>query len=144
MKVQTLMQRITAIFLAILAFFGIHLGAKTPETPADPVRYTVEGSTITFALDGNPTTGYEWTAQTDNDHIVLKNSVYEGYEAQENGVMLAGRGGVYYFTYEAKSAGTTKVTFHYARSWETTDGDQTVVWLVTVAEDGAITASQSA
>ena len=140
---KAIIQRITAIFIAILAFFGIHIGGSQP--PVEPAvpdagTYTVQDGAITFALRGNATTGYDWTAKTDNDHIKLTEDKYVSDSVTPP---MAGVGGVHYFTFAAQSSGTTTVTFHYARPWEQTDADQTVIWLVTVGADGAITAAQS-
>ena len=139
---QAIIQKIAAFFIAILAFFGIHIGGdKPPVEVTTPDVYTIQDNTITFALRGNATTGYDWTATTDNDHIVLTD---DKYVSDNVAPPAAGVGGYHYFTFTAQSPGTTSVTFHYARPWEATPADETVIWLVTVGADGAITATQSA
>ena len=139
---QAIFQRIVAFFIAILAFFGIHIGGdKPPVEVTTPDVYTIQDNTITFALRGNITTGYEWTVTTDNDCIVLTR---DEYISDQTTPPMAGVGGYHYFTFTAQSAGTTTVTFHYARPWEATPADETVIWLVIVGADGAITATQSA
>ena len=70
---------------------------------------------VTVALDGNPTTGYEWTAQSADEAVATVAGEYTADEAAEG---MTGVGGTYNFTVTGVAEGSTVVTFKYARSWE--------------------------
>ena len=58
------------------------------------------------------------------------------YEADTTSDGKAGAGGVHTFTYQAEGSGEATVTLTYARSWEASDSDKTVV-VKTEVKDGA-------
>lgn len=131
---QAIFAKIISWIMAILAFLGL----VKPETPAtDPELYQVNGKVVTFCLDSNPTTGYDWTAVLDGDCVELTRDEYK-QDPSEPG--MAGVGGCQYYDFTAVKEGTATVTFTYARSWETTDSDITYVATITVAADLSVTA----
>ena len=67
-----------------------------------------------FSLKGNPTTGYTWEVEADENTVDVKSE----YVQDENEGNLAGVGGTYNFTVTGKEAGNTKVVFKYLRTWE--------------------------
>ena len=77
----------------------------------------IEGGDVVVQLEGNPTTGYEWTvASTDRTF---------GYPASEQYLPSGGptgSGGIYEFIWRTDGAlsmvGTHTVVLQYARSWE--------------------------
>ena len=75
------------------------------------------GSTIEVNLEGNPTTGYSWSANGDGLTVVGDpNGTYVMDEAAPG---MVGVGGTYTFTYKAETDGTYMITAGYARPWET-------------------------
>jgi len=93
---------------------------------AEPVQKTV------LAFEGNPTTGFEWTAfVAGGDAVQLGETEYVEDEHEAN---ACGYGGTYYFDILAVQPGEAIVTFTYARSWETLGAFQRV-WLFRVDED---------
>jgi len=115
-----------ALVLAVAALGGCASGGGA--SPAvGPVRLdasadgtTIElatGTEVSVALEGNPTTGFDWrvagvvppqlTATSDT----LESSVTPG---------IVGAGGVRVFNYTAAAAGTGVLKLEYLRSWETT------------------------
>ena len=82
---------------------------------------------LVVKLDANPTTGYEWTFQID-----------EFVPASDGAQPKTGEGGVHTFNFKADGSGEATLTFTYARSWEASDSDKTVVLHATV-ENGAFT-----
>lgn len=126
-------QKIIAIFMSILAFFGL-----VKSTPADPVPFKAEGNTVEFCFDSNPTTGYNWTAVLEGDCVALTR---DEYVAKQTSPMVAGAGGQQYYTYTAVHEGTATITFTYARSWETTDADRVITAEITVAPDLTVSAT---
>ncbi len=92
--------------------------ADTAETAAydgaAPRIYTEDGDLV-IALEGNPTTGYEWSCEVDGDCV--SGGDYE-YVQDSTDEMLVGVGGVFTFRFTPTKAGTATLHFDYARSWE--------------------------
>ena len=91
--------------------------------------------TLTVELEGNPTTGYEWTASCDKDGIV---SVESRYTSDATDEALCGVGGEYTFTVTGVAAGEVTVSFAYGRSWEDAP-ISTVVYQLSVDEQLNVT-----
>lgn len=90
---------------------------------------------IVVTLEGNPTTGYEWTSDIEGKSVAI---VSHKYESTGKSNVAAGGGGYYTFTYEGAANGTSTINLKYARSWEKTSADQWVKIEVTV-KNGQIT-----
>ena len=85
---------------------------------------------LVVKLDANPTTGYDGSAvQPDGDEFV---------PASDGAQPKTGEGGVHTFNFKADGSGEATLTFTYARSWEASDSDKSVVLHATV-ENGAFT-----
>jgi predicted secreted protein len=79
-------------------------------------------------------TGYTWTCTMDKSGIVRE--VSHDYKA-EPGI---GRGGTFRFVFEGLKAGTVKLSFNYARPWETGKAPaETKVYILSVDTEGKIT-----
>ena len=89
---------------------------------SDPTRATVE-------LEGNPTTGYNWTCAIADDGVVSELS--NEYVQDSNPQGASGVGGTFVFTFESVSEGETEIIFSYAREWEDTPID-TIIYQATV------------
>ena len=87
-------------------------------------------------LDANPTTGYEWTFQIDGSAVQPDGD--EFVPASDGAQPKTGEGGVHTFNFKADGSGEVTLTFTYARSWEASDSDKSVVLHATV-ENGAFT-----
>ena len=83
-------------------------------------------------LDANATTGYEWKNSIEGAAV---KAAGDEYEADTTSDGKAGAGGVHTFTYQAEGSGEATVTLTYARSWEASDSDKTVV-VKTEVKDG--------
>ena len=130
--------RIVAFFMSILAFFGFVKKGAEPK----PDAYAVEKKVVTFCFDSNPSTGYTWTVKVEGDAVALTRDDFVAKETSgHNGVVVAvaGAGGMQYYGFTAVKPGRATVTFTYARSWEQTDADRTVVAVIAVDEDLAPT-----
>ena len=78
------------------------------------------GEKLVVELDGNPTTGYQWTvAQIEPAFLRDLGSAYEADSS------ALGSGGTYTFRFEALQPGTTELVLAYRRAWETTPDDET-------------------
>ncbi len=72
-----------------------------------------EAETYTLKLNGNPTTGYDWTYTADADGIV---DVKGDYVAPDTA--LVGAPGYYDYTVVGVAEGDAALTFTYSRSFE--------------------------
>ncbi len=131
--------KITAFFLAILAFFGIAPKTPAPEVPVGNDGYAIVEQGVQFALDANVTTGFSWAQKTEGDSVVLEKEFYTSPKTEEHGVALAGQGGTQFYLYRAVKSGTTTITFTYQRPWEQEPPVKTYVAVVVVANDLSVT-----
>ena len=96
-----------------------HAGGKEIDVSFEGGMLSCTGDTMTVALDANAVkaVGDEYKAETSSDG-------------------KAGADGVHTFTYQAEGSGEATITLKYARSWEASDADKTVV-VKTEVKDGA-------
>lgn len=115
-------------------------GQMTRSIPAQIFAFAIERAAkiAVVSLEGNPTTGYLWTANIADRSVAALVSVEYVVDDYEGDVMPAGTGGTYFFTFAAMSTGETSVEFTYARPWE---NEETIIerYLLTVGEDQTIT-----
>ena len=89
-----------------------------------------KGHDFLIALESNPTTGYSWTASVSNANVEDEGSAYQANKVAPH---VVGAGGQQIFSFEGSAAGTTTITFSYARPWEKgKSAAKTVVFHVTV------------
>lgn len=93
------------------------------------------GKNLTVVLEENVTTGYVWTAALEGQGL---EAAGDESKAGASGDGKTGAPGTHEFRYTGTAAGESTVTFTYARSWERTDSDQTVVLTVKTASDGTV------
>ena len=107
MKTNKLMKMACLVLaLMMVALTSFAMAEDAGNAPENPV----------VILAGNPTTGYSWMAQAEDETIV---TVSEGEFAQDEAEEGAtGVGGYYRFEIAGAAEGYTTVTFVYARSWE--------------------------
>lgn len=72
-------------------------------------------NSVFLQLDGNPTTGYTWFYDVDDDSVV---DVTEKIEQKNKDPRLVGGSSFFYYTFTPKKVGKTFVHFEYKRSWE--------------------------
>lgn len=131
--------KLALVGACMAAFVALAVGCTTAQGSSVEIA---QGSalfsqgSLEVKLDANPTTGYEWTyqiegtgAQPDGDEFVPAS---DGDQAQ------TGEGGVHTFNFKADGTGEATITFSYARSWEASDDDKTVILHVT-ADNGTFT-----
>ncbi len=86
---------------------------------------------IVIEVEANPSTGYTWTTMTEGGAVSLsrvEDITPEG-DRQLPGAPITQR-----YTFEVKDIGTTKVTFEYARMWESKAPLKRKVYVITVDE----------
>ncbi len=130
--------KITAFFLAVLAFFG--LSPKTPAQPETPVSdgYAIIENGVQFSFAANATTGYSWAQTQEGDSLALDKEYYTSPKTEPP---MAGQGGTQFYNYRVVKPGTTTLTFTYQRPWEQEPPISTYVAVVVVADDLSVTVS---
>ena len=103
--------RQTALLLALLTPMG---------ASAEEWRMNV-GETRTLALKSNPSTGYRWTLISGRSDLLKVRDL--GYRAKKP--VMPGSPGTHLWRITAQKPGEARVTFRYARPWET-DADATI------------------
>ncbi|MCZ0863546.1 protease inhibitor I42 family protein [Methanocorpusculum vombati] len=78
------------------------------------------GETVKITTEGNPTTGYQWTAvpglsATKSDNLVILNATYVPTPVADG---IVGSGGTYEWLVTAEKPGTYEFRAQYKRSWE--------------------------
>ena len=86
-------------------------------------------SPAVIELEGNPTTGYEWTCIIEDESIAKIETIFE---ADETTSAITGEGGTYLFTVTCLKKGNTTITCNYSRNWEETINDEIKEYSVTV------------
>lgn len=130
------MKRMFALTLALVALTGLTLACSSDDDKAstdgdtaakvysDPSKAieVAEGDTFTIELESNVSTGYEWTVTSEPDAAVATVDNPAGTVVQaDNADGAVGKPGTTNFTLTAKGAGSTEVTFTYARSFDPED-----------------------
>jgi inhibitor of cysteine peptidase len=108
---------ISVSFLVVFTACGSASDSTMQLTEEDNGR-TVElkvGETIEVALQGNPTTGYQWQVAS-IDTTVLSAVGEPEYTPDSDAI---GSGGVFVFQFKALAAATTPLQLEYLRVWET-------------------------
>jgi len=104
---------------------AVYSGEATAETIIAEV-----GDSFILSLDSNPTTGYVWQAEFDDELLELMGT---------NFVLssdLIGAGGIESFEFRALKKGETEITMVYKRSWEEGYIDKVIYSVhITEAED---------
>lgn len=117
-----------------------HNGQMTRSIPAQVFALAVERAAqiAVVSLDGNPSTGYQWTVSIEDARVASLVSVEYVLNDYEGDIIPPGTGGTYFFTFSAAGVGETPVTFTYARPWSS---EETVTeqYKLTVDEDLSIT-----
>lgn len=90
------------------------------------------GDQLMVVLQGNPTTGYEWSSALLYEYAVLRVLAETEYRPTSMDTGMVGAGGLYIFRFEAIDVGTQAFQFVYQRSWEATDSDRQFVFDVVV------------
>ena len=73
------------------------------------------GDSLQIVLAGNPTTGFTWEIAECNQSLLQSQGEVEYQQEQSQ---LAGRGGIFKFTFKAISAGETTLKLIYHRTFE--------------------------
>jgi len=108
---------------------GLSVYRLVDETAHDQIVALREGEKLMIALEGNPTTGFEWEAESEPAGGCLQRIEGPAYSSSSS---LIGSGGTFYFRYVAVVAGQGELTFVYRRSWETVPPEKTFSMVVLV------------
>lgn len=86
---------------------------KLTERDHDKTITLHQGDTVVIQLDENPTTGFTWAMQKEDEQVVKL--VSSEYIPPPGGTI--GIGGVHLFTFAAKNVGTAHLELKYWRSF---------------------------
>ena len=125
----------SVILVAVLASFAAGCG-DSAEVSEGPLTLTdvdsgkdfsaAVGDTIVVVLQGNPTTGYSWIGDLDDDSAaILEQQGDPVYTEEATGENVVGSGGTFTFTFTAAGEGEATLRLIYARSWEDQAPEQT-------------------
>ena len=119
------------ILTSSLCGFVIVLFASCASTSFKAEKKTIE-------LKGNPTTGYTWLYEIEDESVIsIEEDVkYLGAKG------LVGAPSLFTYTVTARKAGSTKITFEYKRPWETQPALETKVYEVSVDDQGRLVISE--
>ncbi|NLT35342.1 MAG: protease inhibitor I42 family protein [Gaiellales bacterium] len=87
------------------------------------------GQALEMVLEGNPSTGYEWTLEPPFGNSLSEKGVKQVLNTDSS---VVGAPATYHFNFLAEGPGETVLNFLYKRPWETTPDDQTVSVTVVV------------
>ena len=91
---------------------------------AGTIQVAHVGDRVTVRLDGNPSTGFNWTRTEPSDEEFAEarlalQPIEEGTWEFPMNAQVPGASGVCLFRYVADEPGTVTLSFAYGRSWET-------------------------
>ena len=127
-----------AILLAVSIALSILLimGCAPQEQKDASQASTAPAKEYKIVLDGNATTGYEWT-YTANPEGIVKEVSSEYIDGNKEDT--AGAPGTFVFVFEGAKEGKTTLDFSYVRSWEEEENPMTASYTLSVDADGNIT-----
>jgi predicted secreted protein len=108
---------IAAVLIALSPPSGINPALAQVPMQANQTVSLSPGTSTTIVLSENPTTGYKWRIDSgQSSNLAIVQVTDGGYQAAQTGLM--GAGGSHRWQIEARAAGTARLVFAYARSWE--------------------------
>lgn len=102
---------ISALILVAIGT-GVAIGMSNTETDTDNIVLKV-GNTKDIILEENPSTGYAWSVEPNEDGII---EIVKDYYME--GLPVPGASGQHMWRIKALEKGETTLTFNYERSWE--------------------------
>lgn len=120
------MKKIISIVLVLMMLTGVFAETKDLLVSSElPFELEQNGDEFTIILEGNPTTGYEWTwTINDKNHVELLDETYDSASS------LIGAGGKYSFKFKVLSEGVSTIDFEYGRSFDKQADDKKISVLV--------------
>ena len=108
--------RLVSLFLLAGVLLIVGCSAAPKEyTSADQTISVAVGDQFIIKLEGNATTGFQWTNIFDDAYLKQIKSEYVVDQAKPG---MVGVGGNQYFTFQALKAGSTEVKCTYERSFD--------------------------
>jgi inhibitor of cysteine peptidase len=86
------------------------------------------GEEFSIVLGSNPTTGFEWMVEFDEEFVELSSRSFTPSSE------LVGAGGVDIFAFDSLEAGETEIRFIYVRPWESRQPVDEKIYTVTIEE----------
>ncbi|TSD03457.1 MAG: putative secreted protein [Parcubacteria group bacterium Athens0714_16] len=113
--------------LAIIIFGSMFFYSDKKGLEEETINNTIEnvvndievkiGENFEILLESNPTTGYSWVSDFDENYIEFVNKNFVQQE-QNGDEQIVGAGGTEKFQFKTLKTGDTKINFYYLREWE--------------------------
>lgn len=120
-------KQLVLLLTATLSLAACVNSSKAVDTqPAQQTVKTVKvNQPFTIALDGNPTTGYQWQLKQLPAQVKLVKQQYQ--QSQDCQPGMVGCGGKEVFTFQAQQTGKADLVFEYGRPWEKQAGQSRTI-----------------
>lgn len=99
------------------AFASLSSNVKLGKADEGKTFDLAKGDVLEITLEGNPTTGYNWTQVSGNDKVLMPVGTYT-YKQNPAAAEMVGVGGKFTFNFKAIGVGATHLKFSYQRPWE--------------------------
>jgi inhibitor of cysteine peptidase len=116
-KVCLIVVIILLIALGRYASASLSSNVKLGKADAGKTFDLAKGGTLEITLEGNPTTGYNWSQVSSNDGVLKPVGAYT-YQQNPAPAGMVGVGGKFTFNFKAIGVGATQLKFSYQRPWE--------------------------
>jgi predicted secreted protein len=105
---------VLSIFIMSMAVQGCF--AADNSVSGDIIQKEVNnGDEFTIELTSNPTTGYQWEANWDDEYVKL---ISQKYVPDQHLPGMVGFGGTEIYTFKALKKGHTEIRLDYMRPWD--------------------------
>lgn len=104
---------------------------ETDKDNSEKISIAID-KTTSIQLETNPTTGYSWNYDIEDNTIATITS--EEYIPDQQADEIVGAGGTKIYTIQGLKEGTTSIEFKYQRPWESKQPIQTKKFIVEVIE----------
>ncbi len=93
---------------------------------------------VELMLESNPTTGYDWVYEIQDESIVGITERQTSMRSGEDGPELCGGPSLNVYTFEGKKEGVTSVHFEYKRAWEDRPAEKERRYKIMVDQKGKV------
>jgi len=118
---------IILFIMAVVVILGLIIFSDKSDIPTQlnekniqtNIIQTTNGEKFVIKLDSNPSTGYSWVSDFDEEYVAFveklnKTTLVHPIEGSE----IVGAPGQEVFKFKALKTGETKINFYYLREWE--------------------------
>ena len=100
---------------------------------------TFSSQKAVIELDGNPTTGYTWNYEIEDEALIEVDEEIS-YLGKDD---VVGAPSKFKYTIHSLKTGSTRIKFEYKRPWEQTPADKVEIYEVSVGQNGEIVVKEA-